>query len=1346
MSEDKPDELSLLDTQDGPAAFPKFGRYVIDRLLGRGSFGEVFVAHDPELDRAVAIKVPRTSDPDEIADFLEEARRLARLRHPGILAVHDVGVQDGRAYIVSDLLEGVSLLDWFKEPRPWPEVARVIAAIADALAHAHGQRVVHRDVKPPNIMISGEQAVLFDFGLALSERTGDEPDKRVLGSPLYMSPEQVDGEAHRIDGRTDIWSAGVMLYEGLCGRRPFHAQTKWELYRRIREDDPQPPRQLVPELPRELERICMKALSKRLSDRYTTAADMASELRAVIRKEAGAAAQPPSWSPPAATPTASSGSSSGSLALRASERAAAPEEAHRRQLTLIAARCDGAAGELDPEEQVALLGVFRQVCTDVSRRCGGTVIPAGDDGVLVCFGYPNAYEDAAQRAVRTALSILREARMQAGRAPVYLTLHSALALVGDDGTGGLSIVGEARTVATRLEHAAPADSVVVSEATHRLVAGFFVCEDLGDLAVKGLKEPVRAYRVERPSDAQTRIEVAGTGLSPLVGRDQEVGLLCDRWEQVKEGLGQVALVVGEPGIGKSRLIHALKEQVGLTDAVGSCVAEWRCSPYYTNTALYPAIDYFERKLALDEAASADERLARLVEMLAGFGLDMPDTVPLFAALLSIPTGDAYPPLAFSPQRQKERTLEVLLSWARQYALARPMLFVVEDLHWIDATSLEFLGLLTEQCLADRVLALFTFRPDFTPAWARRAHQTQVALNRLTRRQTAELIRKRAGAEVPQEWIDRLTARTDGVPLFVEEFTRMALESGFEGAASDTAIPATLSDLLMARVDRLAGTRELIQLGAALGREFSHEMLHAVAPHDEGSLQCELAKLVDADILYPKGLPSARTYVFKHALIQDAAYQSLVRSKRQHLHRTIARVLEEKFPARVEAQPEWVAHHHTEAGSLPEAVVYWERASGRAMARFAHAEAIGHLKRGLELLARLPPGPDHDRTELRFQGQLTVALATTRGWAAPELAAVHARARELCLKLHEDASLFHTMWGTWAWRLLRTELDIAKTLSDELLELARSWKDPGCEVEALWAVGCTSLFRGEFGRGAEVLARAAALHEPARSRQHAQATGQDTTGTIAVYRAWMEWFLGRPERALSLGQEAVARAKALRDPFTEAFSVYHYGATLQLARQASGVAQMADATLALAEEQSYEVWKGLGALCRGAGQLLAGKPADAARSLRAGLERYQSSGARLSSSYYLCHLAEACRQVGRLDEAWQAVERGLEFVATSRERVAEAELLRLRGELVLARTPDAHDEAEACFARALAVAQEQDARGWALRASMSLARLRHRQGRNAEATAALLPVYAGFAEGHATPDLVDARGLLDRLGA
>lgn len=1338
MSDEKtPDDLSLADTEDGPVPFPKFGRYLIDRLLGRGSFGEVYIAHDPELDRLVAIKVPKAAcDADDLADFLEEARRLARLRHPSILAVHDVGIQDGRGYLVSDLLEGVTLGDWYRTPRAWPEVAHMIAGVADALAHAHGLRIVHRDVKPPNIMITGDQPVLFDFGLALSERPGDEPDKRVLGSPLYMSPEQVDGEAHRIDGRTDIWSAGVILYEGLCGRRPFQAQTKWELYRRIREDDPQPPRQLVPELPRELERIVLKALAKRLPDRYTTAADLASELRAVIRKEGASAPAHPSWAP--VTPP-DGVTSSGSPIARPPEPAPAPEEAHRRQLSLVSARCDGAADELDPEEQVALLSVFRQVCHDVAGRWGGTVVPAGDDGVLVCFGYPNAYEDAPQRAVRAALSILREARLQAGRAPVYLTIHSAVALVGADGGGGLSIVGEARTVATRMEHAAPADAVVISEATHRLVDGYFVCADLGELAVKGLKEPVRAYRVERPSDAKTRIDAAGTGLSPLVGRDQEVGLLTDRWDQVKEGRGQVALVVGEPGIGKSRLVHTLKQQIGVRDRLSEAVVEWRCSPFYTNTALYPAIDYFERQLDVEAGGDPFERL---VEYLTPFGLALPDTVPLFAALLSIPLGTRYHPLALSPQRQKERTLEVLLSWARQFAQARPMLFVVEDLHWMDATSLEFLALLTTQCQADRVLAVLTFRPDFTPGWSRATHQTQVALNRLTRRQTAELIRKRAGADLPQDLVDKLTARTDGVPLFVEEFTRMALEGGL---SPDQAIPASLSDLLMARVDRLAGTRELIQLGAALGREFSHEMLVAIAPHDEASLQHELDRLVDAEILYPKGLPSARTYVFKHALIQDAAYQSLVRSKRQHLHRTIARVLEEKFPARVEAQPEWVAHHHSEAGNLPEAIVYWERAGGRAMARFAHAEAIGHLKRGLELLAQVPQGPDHDRTELRFQGQLTVALATTKGWAAPELAAVHARARELCHKLGEDASLFHTMWGTWAWRLLRTELDLARTLSDELLTLARSWKDPGCEVEALWAVGCTSLFRGEFVRGREVLALAAQLHDPARSRLHAQATGQDTTGTLGVYRGWMEWFLGRPETSLSLGQEAVNRARLLKDPFTEAFAIYHHGALLQLSRQTRAVGEVAAATIAIGIEQSYDVWKGLGALCRGAGLLLGGQPAEAAAVLRAGLEGYQATGARLSSTYYMCHLAEAHRQLGRIDEAWQVVEAGLDFASKLRERVAEAELYRLRGELVLAREPHAHDEAAACFARALAVADEQSARGWKLRAAMSFARLRLRQGRRAEGRAVLDPVYAGFTEGHATPDLMDAHRLLCELG-
>lgn len=1306
--------------RDVPAGMA-FGRYRVSRLHAEGSFGAVYIAHDPDLNREVAVKALTGGGPEDVEELLAEARRLARLRHAGVLTIHDVGVQDGQCYLVSDYLEGETLAQWLERPRGWAEVARVTALIADALAHAHGQRVVHRDVKPSNVIVMPDgQPVLCDFGLALSDQVDAAPDRRVLGSPVYMSPEQVEGRAHRIDGRTDIFSLGVLLYEALCGRRPFAAKARQELFRQIREDDPQPPRQIVAEIPRELERICLKALAKKLADRYTTAADMASELRAVVRKEAGA-------------PGAALGATSGVPV----PTPRGPGETQRRHVTVLSCGIEVAG---DPEEQHATLEAFRARCTEVARRFGGAVVPSTEPGLLVCFGYPIAFEDAAFRAVCTALDIVDGSFDR--EHPPSLCVHSALALVGEDAARNLTMVGEARSLPPRLEGVAPPDSVVISEATHRLVEGFFVCEDLGLQTIKGAAAPVRAFRVLKRSEAQNRVETA-TALTPLVGRDREVGLLQDSWERAREGAGQVVMLVGEPGIGKSRLVHVLKQQVVEAEGAPRSVVEWRCAPFHQNSSLYPAVDFFERRLGFPREAPATERLAALEEHLAELGLAMPDTVPLFAQMLSIRYEDRYPALNLSPARAKERTLEVLLSWARQVAQAHPLLFVVEDLHWMDATSLEFLSMVVEHGVADRVLTVLTFRPEFVPAWPRKLHCTQLALNRLTKRQTAEMIR-RGLEDASPAMVEQLTARTDGVPLFVEEFTRMAKESGLASGAVDAqAIPGSLNDLLMARVDRIAGTRELIQLGATLGREFTHEMLHAVTAQELGSLQRELDRLVEAGILHSKGPTGSRSYVFKHALIQDAAYQSLVRAHRQKLHGDVARVIEERFPALAEAQPEWVAHHHTEAEQLALAVRWWERAGARSLVRFANVEAIGHFHRGLEVLARCPAGVERDRTELGFQSQLAVALLMTKGWAAPELVAVHARARELCKKLGEDAAMFHTMWGTWAWRLLRAELDIARQLSDELLELARSWKDAGCIKEAHWAVGCTSLFRAELARGHEHFRKADELHDPVASAHHAKFTGQNSGATLGAHWGWLLWLYGRPDQALARGREGLERARAIGEPFTIEFAAYHLGPVYQLCRMRDETKAMADLTLAIADEQSFAIWKGLGTLCRGSALLLAGKAAEAVATLRDGLGWFNATGARLSSSHYMCQLAEALELDGKLDEALATVAQGLDYCQSTNERMGEAELWRLRGELILKKDP-AGDEAERCFRQALEIAERQAAHGWRLRAATSLARWLARTGRAAEARGILAPVCDSFSEGRDTRDVKDAKELLGEL--
>src|SRR5262249_23145965 len=650
------------------------------------------------------------------------------------------------------------------------------------------------------------------------------------------------------------------------------------------------------------------------------------------------------------------------------------------------------SSQLDPEEYRDVVRAYQSACTEVIQRYDGHIAQLLGDGLLVYFGYPQAHEDDAQRAVRTGLDILdtlgelnsRLQQVKGIQLAVRVGIHTGLVVVGEMGGAGRQeqlALGEVPNIASRIQGLAEPNTIMISPDTYRLIQGYFECQELGEHTLRGIAEPVHVYRVLQESGARGRLDVAVTrGLTPLVGREQEVGILVERWEQVKAGHGHVVLLTGDAGIGKSRLVQVLKDHVASEPHV-----QWECRSveYSQNTALFPLVDLFQRILRFEAHETADTKLEKLTHALSQYRQPLEESVQLFAPLLSLPLSeDTYAPLHLSPQRQRQKTLETLVAILQELAERHPVLFILEDLHWTDPTTLEWLNLLIDQTPTASLLVLLTCRPYFQPAWHHRSYLSEITVNRLPHAQVEQIVTGMTnGKTFPAAVLQQIIAKTDGVPLFVEELTKAIVESGhlkevdehYEliGSCSTFAIPATLQDSLMARLDRLVTAKGIAQFGATIGRQYSYELLQAVSQLDASTLQRELGRLVEAEIVYQRGLPPQSTYVFKHALIQDAAYESLLKSTRQQYHQRIAQVLEGQFPETAETQPELVAHHLVEAGLTEQSVPYWYKAGQRAIERSAHMEAIAHLTKGLEVLKTLPATPEHIQQELMLQLALGV---------------------------------------------------------------------------------------------------------------------------------------------------------------------------------------------------------------------------------------------------------------------------------------------------------------------------------------------------------------------------------------
>jgi class 3 adenylate cyclase/predicted ATPase len=947
-----------------------------------------------------------------------------------------------------------------------------------------------------------------------------------------------------------------------------------------------------------------------------------------------------------------------------------PAEGERRQLTVMFCDLVGSTAlseRLDPEDWRTVVRDYQRTCAAIIQRFEGHIAQYLGDGLLVYFGYPQAHEDDARRAVQAGLDIvaalraadsLRREPDRAKAVEARIGVHTGLVVVGEIGDRGTSerlALGETPNVAARLQTIAEPSAVVISGATSRLVTGFFDCLDLGPQSLKGLSASVRAYRVRGASGVQSRLEtVEAAGLTPLVGRDEEVAFLRRRWERATAGDGQVLLLSGEPGIGKSRLVRVLTEDLA-DDAHGRI--EWRCSPYYENSAFYPIIEDLHRRLRFDRDDTPADKLERLEAAMDRYGFDPPRTVPLFAALLSLPLPERYPPLTIAPERQKQRTLEALVAWVRAEAARQPTLLIVEDLHWLDPSTLELLGLVIDQLATVRLLQLLTFRPDFRPPWPMFAHVTQLTLKRLARRDVEAMVESLArGKALPVEVRRQLIARTDGVPLFVEELTKAALES-------EQAIPASLHDSLMARLDRLATAKEIAQLGAALGREFAYELIRAVSPIDEAALRQALAKLVDAGLLYQRGLPPESRYVFKHALIQDAAYESLLKTTRQHYHRQIAGALEARRDDATNTPPELLAHHYTQAGLLEQALPYWQTAGEQAVLRSANVEAISHFTRALEMLAVFPDTFEHARHELALQVALGVPLRAAKGFAAPEVGRAYARARELCRE-SDTAKLFSILRGLWEFHELRGEYQTALELARQLLTLTERGQDRADLLVAHEVMGDMQFWLGDFGAARLHLDRAFALYDVQQHDIHVFRYGYDLGVACLCFGAWALWFLGYPTQALRTAEDGVSLARKLGHPFTFAFALLFAGQLYSYRREAEPTRELTAEVMTISAKQDFPMLLHQASMIQGWALADQGHAVEAIAQIRQGMAEWKAMGQELECSHFLGLLAEAYGRAGRYDDGLEVLTEALAVAGRIGEGFWEAELYRLRGDLLL----------------------------------------------------------------------------------
>jgi class 3 adenylate cyclase/predicted ATPase len=1029
-------------------------------------------------------------------------------------------------------------------------------------------------------------------------------------------------------------------------------------------------------------------------------------------------------------------------------------DAEFRQITVMFCDLVGStqlAEKLDPEDLQKLIDAYRGECSTAIRRYGGEVARYFGDGVMAFFGWPRAHEDDAARAVHAALEIVSGVTKISG--PVTLACRvgvcSGPVIVGETGNSttswSMDAVGETPNMAARLQTLAATNTVLISESTRRLVSAAFDFQDLGLQELKGVSEPLHVYLVLAAKNIASRFEAAHAGfLTPLVGRSTELSLLLDRWQKVKEGDGQVIILSGTPGVGKSRLLHELKSHVQQEPHV---LLHHQCSPYHSQSAFFPVIEQIEQAVQLTAREADAEKIVKLKAYLPRSIESLTDLVLLIAKLLSIPAENHRELSGLTPQQIKNRTTSALVDMLLAFSIQGPTLCVFEDAHWLDPSTLELLELIISRIDHARVLLIVSCRPEFRPAWITRANTTMHSLTRLSQTEVKTMIRDLLrGGSIPQPLIDQIIEKADGVPLFIEELTSSTLSTplrtrgNFEHTAQPALlrVPETLSDALMERLDRVAPSRKLAQIAAVIGREFSHDLLSAASQIDEDDMQSALSLLEQADIIYRVGISPFVRFAFKHVLLRDAIYDSLLRSKRQQIHADIAAILERDFPELAENQPEVLAFHYQEAGNHQLAIRCWFKSGQRALAHSANVEAIANFRKALRLLNALPETPERIKQEIDIQLALGIPLIAVQGYASAETREAFSRARTLCMLLGNIPEYFQALFGLWGHSWMAGTNDEALRMADEFLSRSRALSDPVPLMVAHRVMGSTLLTIGEFQSSRNHFEEAIRL-SPSKGKQPLYNLYMvEPQAASLLLLSWDLWFLGYPDQSLSRVSEALALAQDLGHPYTVAFAHYMTSVVHLLRGDAARAFASAEKSFEVSQEQRFSLYVILSRISRGRAVGDLGRLGEARAEIALGLGEARRNGVRFMLPMMETWLAEMHAKAGENEYALSIVEGALANIGDVTGRSWESELHRQRAQILVALNPSKVREAESHLEKSVEVARGQSAKSLELRAATSLAELWRTQGRPDEARALLEPICSWFHEGAETADLRRAR--------